>query len=290
MSPIGRVFLVLNLGLAGAFVAFSGTYLQRADHWKDRYEKRDADATREVTDLTGALRKMSDKFSEENRQNAILITNKKGFETKLAEKDRDNAALQKRLSELDATMKTATSHLSQIATELASARQDAKASMDSAIAAAAAKDEAIAKMNAADKSLDDANFKIKNLGEQVEEQTAQLASRDQKLREKEVLLQLVNERYPAIFQTLHPLVQGTVSRVGASGNTLTITVQSGGENLKAGARFAIYNAQDGYKGEATVREVDESKKLCFARVSLDQGKKIETGDNASTNLSASRGQ
>ena len=38
MSPIGRVFLVLNLGLAGAFVAFSGTYLQRSDNCRYLFE------------------------------------------------------------------------------------------------------------------------------------------------------------------------------------------------------------------------------------------------------------
>ncbi len=83
------------------------------------------------------------------------------------------------------------------------------------------------------------------------------------------------------------LVTGTVSRVGASGNLITIGIQSGAENLKSGARFAIFTAADGYKGEATVSEVDESQKFCFARLTLKQGKEIKTGDNCSTNLSRS---
>ena len=37
MSPIGRVFIVLNLLLAGTFVGFAGTYLQRQDNWRDKF-------------------------------------------------------------------------------------------------------------------------------------------------------------------------------------------------------------------------------------------------------------
>ena len=51
MSPIGRVFLVLNLGLAGGFVAFAGTYLQRADHWRDKFATLEAKSTAEIPTL-----------------------------------------------------------------------------------------------------------------------------------------------------------------------------------------------------------------------------------------------
>ena len=39
MSPIGRVFIVLNLILAGTFVGFSGTHLQKQFNWKKQAEK-----------------------------------------------------------------------------------------------------------------------------------------------------------------------------------------------------------------------------------------------------------
>jgi hypothetical protein len=114
-----------------------------------------------------------------------------------------------------------------------------------------------------------------------------IAALELTIREKSVLLDLVNRRYPAIFETLYPLVTGTISHVSASGDMLTIALQSGANNLKSGARFAVYNATDGYKGEATVSEVDSSKKFCFARLTLRNGL-IAVGDHASTNLSATR--
>ena len=38
MSPIGKAFLVINLVLAGIFVGFAGTYLQKAADWKQQHE------------------------------------------------------------------------------------------------------------------------------------------------------------------------------------------------------------------------------------------------------------
>ena len=40
---------------------------------------------------------------------------------------------------------------------------------------------------------------------------------------------------------------------------------------------------------ALEREIEDSKKFCFARVTLDQGKSITAGDSASTNLTGARG-
>ena len=287
MSPIGRVFLVLNLGLAGAFVAFAGTYLQRADDWRGKYKENVRTTTEEIKVLKTEKTSVKAELSEEKRQTGILTTQNDGLKNENSKAVADNEKLQVDLGKIRGDLNTNTATLGQIGSKLETAQKDAKDSMDRAIAAEKVKDEAETKMNDALKQLADANFKIKNQTTAYSEQGALLARSKQDGREKQVLLDLVNRRHPAIFETLHPLVTGTVSRVGASGNLVTITLQSGAENLKSGARFAIYNAADGYKGEATVSEVDGSKKFCFARLTLKNGK-IAAGDNASTNLSASR--
>src|SRR5215510_10044361 len=55
MSPIGRVFVVLNLILAGTFVGFSGTFLQRQHHWKTAFEKLTKDSKDQVDNLTSEV-------------------------------------------------------------------------------------------------------------------------------------------------------------------------------------------------------------------------------------------
>ena len=84
------------------------------------------------------------------------------------------------------------------------------------------------------------------------------------------------------------MVTGTVSQVGASGNLVTIALKTGADNLKTGTSFAIFNPADGgYKGEALVTDIDGSKKFCFARLTLKQGKAVKSGDSAATNLDRS---
>jgi hypothetical protein len=52
MSPIGRVFIVLNLILAGTFVGFSGTHLQKQFNWKKQAEKVQAEEVEEPVKVT----------------------------------------------------------------------------------------------------------------------------------------------------------------------------------------------------------------------------------------------
>ncbi len=38
MSPIGRVFIIVNLVLAAAFIGFAGTFLQNHTNWKTQHD------------------------------------------------------------------------------------------------------------------------------------------------------------------------------------------------------------------------------------------------------------
>ncbi|MEO6593719.1 MAG: hypothetical protein ABIP94_03080, partial [Planctomycetota bacterium] len=49
MSPIGRVFIVLNLALAGGFAIFAGTHLQRQHNYKEQLK---ATETKHETSMT----------------------------------------------------------------------------------------------------------------------------------------------------------------------------------------------------------------------------------------------
>lgn len=287
MSVISRIFLVLNLILAGCFVGFAGTYLQKADNFKTLYDSEVKKGAEESDRLTKALKAQTDRANNLVRENGLLSSARKTLEKDIDEAKADNAALQKTLGAIQASTRSTSSFLEKVSAEVKAARTDSKAAMDRAIAADDAKDTAESKMNTALASLADANANIKKLNEQITDQAANLAAREQKIREKDVLLALVTERYPSIFETLHPLVTGSVSRVGASGNLVTIALESGADQLKPGARFAIFSPTEGYKGEATVREIDSKKAFAFARISLSKGKKINKGDSASTNLQAS---
>ncbi len=287
MNAIGRVFLVLNLGLAGAFVAFSGTYLQRDADWKAKFEKLEGDAKRDVDDLRTSLKGEREKYNDSQRSNSGLVVKVAGLENDVKEKEANNVRLQARLTSMEAATKKTEAYMARVNSRINDAYTNSDAAMKMAIQAEKDKDDAVAAKLVAEKDLAAAKFEIKNQGDDIANKIGLIAKHEGTISEKDILLDIVNRRYPGIFATLHPHVTGAVSHVSASGKLLTIDLKSGASSLKGGHTFAIFNAADGYKGEAVVTEIDEAKKFCFVRLSLDQGKKVLAGDSASTDLSRS---
>jgi hypothetical protein len=287
MNPIGRVFLVLNLALAGTFVAFAGTYLERDDDWKTKYESETKRLTQEVDDGKKSYAALNSRQFESANANSRLLASNKELTNQKEAAIADNTRLMARLSSMEAAFTKVESYMGKVDGRLNTAMSEMKAAQDMAIAAEKAKDDAVAAKNESDKLLAEANFKIRNQETDIAGKIAKITTGEQIIREKNVLLDIVNRRFPGIFTTLHPLVTGTVSHVSASGKLITIDLKTGAENLKAGHTFALFSPTDGYKGEAVVNEIDTGKKYCFARLSLDQGKKIGTGDTASTDVSRS---
>src|ERR1041384_759192 len=95
MSPIGRVFIVLNLLLAGTFVGFAGTYLQQANHWKELHGKKSEELAKGQSDFS-AFRKNS---LDNNLANSKVTTQ---------HLEEDNTRLQKQLAKIEADVTSLT--------------------------------------------------------------------------------------------------------------------------------------------------------------------------------------
>ena len=286
MSPIGRVFIVLNLILAGTFVGFAGTYLQRAADYRQQFEAevKNHDTTR--TNLEAANENLRKDKSNAERQLGNSKSTALSLQSQLDAAKADNVEYDRRLTNLQAGYATIAQNTGAIATEIKVAHQSAQQAMARAIAAEASKDTAVAAETKAQKEIDRLNFTIRNKDSEIAKLNANNKDLDQTRREQKVLLSLVRIKAPGIFSTLQPSVSGRVEFVGASGKLVTIAVNSGGEFLKAGHRFAIYNRTDGYLGEALVTEWDGDK-FAFATINVtpENARRVRTGDMASTNLS-----
>src|SRR5262245_44907256 len=109
MSPLGRVFIVLNVILAGTFVGFAGTYLQKQHNWKTQYDNE-----KKAHDADNA--KAASEKSANEQEIAKLNTDKGRLETELGSTrvDRDAKAdeiktLQGRVASTEADVKKLTS-------------------------------------------------------------------------------------------------------------------------------------------------------------------------------------
>ncbi len=286
MSPIGRVFIVLNLILAGTFVGFTGTYLQRADDFRKKFNQEVTNHEETRSSMQAQNESITQAKNKAERQLGLSESSRDKLTTDLDSAKQDNAEYDRRLAKLEIDYATVAQNTGAMATAVKVAHQTAQQAMDRAIKAEAAKDTAVAAETKAQKEIQRLNFTIRNKESDVAKLNATNKDLDQIRREQEVLLDLVRIKAPGIFATLQPSVSGRVEHVGATGKLLTIAVNAGGEFLKPGHRFAIYNRTDGYLGEALVTEWDGSK-YAFATLNVtpDNARKVRTGDMASTNLS-----
>ena len=112
MNAIGRVFLVLNLGLAGTFVGMSGTYLERASDWKDKFPKRDTQAKQDVEDLRASLAGEKEKYNNSQHSNNGLTVQIAGLKNQVKEKEDTNVRLQARLATMESAATKTESYMS----------------------------------------------------------------------------------------------------------------------------------------------------------------------------------
>jgi uncharacterized protein (DUF2126 family) len=280
MSPIGRLFVVLNLILAAIFVGFAGTYLQSADDWKTKHDDVVTEKNELETRLEGQLAAVSQDLVAMERRHNQADQARANLETDNARLVAENERLQSTLTAIQGDVASLQASAATVASSIDRATTDAAQARQASIAASAERDEAVRARLTAEADLRDANVQIAQLTDTIGERDTRIAALDANIREQGVLLQvaIANGFVPAMAQ---PSLEGTVNHVAAGGKLVTITVTDNpsAAEIKPGYSFAIYRGED-YKGEAHVTSVDGN--FAFCRVE-GNGRPIMIGDSAKTN-------
>jgi septal ring factor EnvC (AmiA/AmiB activator) len=100
MSPIGRVFIVINLVLAGAFVMIAGTFLQRHTDYKGRFENATAAAEKDKAAAESQRAELADKLATTDRELRAKISALETAKTESASLSDENKRLQGQLADL----------------------------------------------------------------------------------------------------------------------------------------------------------------------------------------------
>jgi DNA repair exonuclease SbcCD ATPase subunit len=280
MSPLGRVFIVLNLILAGTFVGFSGTYLQKQDTWKDKYTAKDKDLAKlksetdsQIAELTGKVTQGDFQKAQQDRQ----IANLKNDNDRLTE---ENKRLNAQLSSIEADVKALNGSAAAMKSELAAAFGQAKEAYAKALSAEKDKDEAVAAKDAAVAAQKDLEQQVAGLTDSGTNKDATIASLSKDKSELTLLVDVAKAK--GFLESMAvPAFKGTVTQV-SNNKLVTISVTENPESaeVKVGYRFAIYDAK-GYKGEARVTAADNEKKVAFCTLDIVKGA-VNVGDSAST--------
>jgi hypothetical protein len=278
MSPIGRVFIVLNLILAGTFVGFAGTYLQKQDTWKKKFDAEktahDADAKSSQASIADLTMKLNQdeaskhalealKNSLENEKERLADENKR-LDGKLSSLEGSFKGLDTTYSGMGAQVTAAIGQLKDVSTKLG----ESEKSRDDAIRD---KDDAVAKLK-------DANQQIAALTDAGQKKDIQIADLGKKQGELQLLVDVAHAKGFIDMMATPPLA-GTVSLVNGKLVTIAVTNNPNKAEIKPGYTFAISDGNV-YKGEARVTSADGDH--AFATMTIIKGT-VKEGDLATTN-------
>ena len=282
MSPVGRAIIVLNLVLAGSFVGFAGTFLQRQHNWKTTAEntqktldEREKAWTSERTELTGELSTMRNaKSAAEQRQATTEVDlNRARDEVK---------RLESRLAMVDGEIKKMASVAEANATELKSLVTQYNETLQMAMTDQKQKDEAIRAKDAAEAENRSLKNEVAALNENVTNKSLEIAKLTKDKSELGLLVDVAKAK-GFVESMAVPQLAGTVSIVSGRLCTINVTSNPTDAEIKPGYKFAIYDDASGYKAEARVTSVDAERKAAFCTMDIVQGT-VKEGDKASTHL------
>lgn len=279
MSPIGRVFIVLNLILAGTFVGYSGTTLQKQFHWKTESSRLTTALNELRSTTTAEIARLSDDVSKMTTSKSTLENELGLTKNELKQSEAEVARLRGENSQLATDVREINSRLDGIKNSADAANEKANAAYQSSLAALKDKDEAIREKDTAVAENRDLKNQNTALSETIAQKDLQLADASAEKGRLNLLVDVAKAK--GFLESMAvPALAGTVSNV--TGNLCTILVEASDSEIKPGYSFAIYDAS-GYKGEAKVTSVDAERRAAFCRLEIKQGE-IKSGDKASTHL------
>jgi hypothetical protein len=288
MSPIGRVFIVLNLLLAGGFVAVSGTHMQQQHNYKTKLadaEKAHADKVAQLESTSARLEKERNDFENAKTANETALD---AVRTTNGQLQDENKRLVQQVAQFEGDHKAMVASVAAISAELKAATSQAKAGYDLAIESTKTRDEAVRAKDAAEASNRDLNTKVAALEADLVQRGKDIEGL-QKDRNELGLLVKVAEQYGFLRSMAAPNLSGQVTVSNASlctiqidenGNPGNIDIQ---EQIERGKwSFAVYDGSE-YKGEAIATKYEKSANVVMCRVMPKaDGVVFKVGDKAAT--------
>ncbi len=284
MSPIGRVFIVLNLVLAGGFLVVSGTHLQQQHNYKTKLEAEQtarADDAGKANNQIQELTKERNSFENAKTAAETLHGAAKNAVDLLTD---ENKQYSQRLASMEGDVKQLVVAAQAANTEAKTAFATAKTAFDMATADQKTKDEAVRAKDAAVAENRELKNSITGLTEAVATRDGSIKGLESDRSQLQLLVK-VAESYGFIRSMAAPNLAGLVTSSGGNLCTVQITDNPGNVNIKEAIElgkwgFAIYDA-NGYKGEAIAEKFEESANAVLCKIFTVKGE-IKQGDKAAT--------
>lgn len=284
MSPIGRIFVVINLALSGLFLGWAASNLSTAQKYRSESEAsaaaladaRDQFAATEA-DLNSRVAEAERLRSEALQQRDQAAAQRDGFE-------QDWKSSQDRVSQLDADLGNISSTIGDLRNELAQLRSNVTTANEQRVEAVNAQRDAEEEKQAAEAARQDAENRANDLAGQVADLSTELKSARDEMQDLQTSLDVaVASGFDPNTALAAPPIEGSVTAFSdAVGKGLVQINRGANDQVKRGYVFNLYNGQT-FKGLARVDIVNDS--TCTARIiELTPGTTVRSGDTASTQI------
>lgn len=284
MSPVGKLFVVLNLVLAALFVGSAANLIGTSGDFRAKFEASTASAAAAATEHESALNELQARLDqasgERDRVGALkdqTVADVSALTDDLETERRQNADMRERLSQiqvalgnLEDTNRSQGQALARVTEENANLRQERNSAMtvrDDAVAASTA---AMSDKDGAVRQASDLTVELRRVNERADKLDAQL--------------QQVVAIYSVDLSDIgaQPMLEGSILSSEYVGDTGYVTINLGKKDgLQAGYTFDVYRGGT-YKGRIHVETVNES--VASAMVQLAGNARVTAGDRISTRL------
>jgi predicted RNase H-like nuclease (RuvC/YqgF family) len=285
MSPIGKVFLLVNFLLAGCFLAWASTSLATNAEWKTKYDDKVAELAETKATLAAEASDLSNQLGMERNAK----------ESRTAERDQAKAESDRNKEDLDAEKRAN----EQLRADIASIKetldnynqtiQQLQASKDAAVAEARdlerQRDTASDAQVAAETAQRDAEDATRRAEANIASLEAALNGSKQEVSKLDAELQTLIAATGATVAsiTAQPDITGAVLQVDTSLAPGLVALNVGSnDQVTRGMTFQIFNGPT-YKGDVRIENVHDNMSSALIMGTVD-GTTIGQGDSAATNL------
>jgi hypothetical protein len=282
MSPIGKIFILLNFVLAGAFLGWASVSLAKGDEWKTKYEAE----AQAKTDLEATL------TADKSKLQVELNNEKAAKEALRAELDAKSAENLRNKEDLDAERRKN----EQLSADVAGIKETLAGYNQTISAMESAKDAAVAdarqferERDASQKESSDALMAQRSAEEALAKANNDIADLEKGLKSTRDQLAALEARYKTLIAKAPGLDPGgATAAIDARVLKVDYSIKPGLLALNAGSKQGVekgmtFEIFDGvtYKGQARVENVRED--MCSALITLSMpNTTMGQGDSAAT--------
>jgi myosin heavy subunit len=281
MSPIGRIFVVLNLILSAAFLGWAANALSTTQDWQKKYNEEKAARAADVAKKDEELSKLGIEMKSVTEQQRQFHSER---DQKSAEADtlrRELEELTGRHDALAASLKKIESTLGDYNNTISQLGQQKDAAVEKAHEAERERDSAVSEKDAAMVAQRDAEEAKKNAELKIGDlEKAAVAMREEISNlETRIAVIIEDTGYDGGRAMAAPKIDGYVLDVNRDLKLVVIN-KGAKDQVKVGYTFSIYRGSQ-YKGQVRINDVQDG--MASGQI-VGEKSPITRGDSASTGI------